>query len=703
LVRKIKKTRPLCVTTNFLDFAAQCGWNQKTTDAAALVMHKYFLETRKKKKKGHYYLTDWVRIHSNYFIDILGSDYRQILAKLEESGFLERKRILKYIPGKQSSRFRLGSELLWEDYTASYRLQTERLQQRFLSTRARLYKITSEKRKALVAKLLEENFPAKEYPIDDTIQIRKSGKKITYHIPRFFKYIEGGTFTIEQLEVYKKIVTNVYKLKLDISEQELSVIAHKRHREQNRRCDVSALQDVYRSYLEGVLIPRMSIDPRGRMYTPFTSLPREFWDYVTYRGKALAAIDVKTSQVYCLLGFIKDIYYNYFSGSLFQTHAERLAQCCFGRQIASVPGLDDHLRRCSALYQVTDLFKFMGQQSKDNESYRKRCNKLFSAFTRICIRILCSQGNQVIEKEIYTGRSNLLQSNVPNFFNLDVPTFFRVPTSTHSVSTPTRPVSVHDIEQEYITYYHINHELTSKLRALNFFPNPTKSSQNPIDVRHENSKENDVGHEDVGQNIPRFRDLFFPCKAEIDEFEKILSGDLYDDLMIAVNVKGKQSRDDFKGDFFHFLYRQACVKEETIIHGKHLDLDYIEKVDEPIRKAFETLLPAIMLFIDICKSAPGTLSKKGTSYKLLPTAMQSVESQIIMECCTNLLCKYPKMFLVTLHDCIRCLPKDVAIVKAEMERVFKKYMIEPELKVKYHGKSFALPNTQALEKQTVEK
>lgn len=78
-----------------------------------------------------------------------------------------------------------------------------------------------------------------------------------------------------------------------------------------------------------------------------------------------------------------------------------------------------------------------------------------------------------------------------------------------------------------------------------------------------------------------------------------------------------------------------------------------------------------MLLIDICKSPPGRLSKKGKSYKRLPTAMQSVESQMIMECCTNLLNKYPKMFIVTLHDCIRCLPKDVDLVKAEMDRVFQ--------------------------------
>ena len=707
LVRKIRKTHPLCITENFREFAIQCGWDDAMTDAAALVMHKYFLETRKKKKKNQRYLSQWIGIHSGYFTDILGSSYKPILDQLEAAGFLERKTKRKYIPGKLSSRFRLGGTFLWQRYKASYRLQTERLQQRFLSIKARLHSTHHQRKIGVKA---DENLRAAE-PIDDTVQISSFGKKITYTIPRFRQYVESGLFTEEQLQVYKQIIQNVYKLRLDISEPELLEIIRTRSKTRNMRCDISALQEVYRSYLEDVLVPRVSIDPRGRMYTPYTNLPREFWDYVSYRNQPLAAIDVKTSQVYCLLGLIRDIDQNYFAGSPFQTHVERLARCRFSRQIESIPGLENHLRRSSDVYQVADFIDFWGQHSKNLANHRKRCYKLFSRFTKFYLRKLDSEGysaafdnkgqkpgnffygffgscsNYLLNALSMYGISFINQS-LNNLSDNDC-------ISLHDTEepTPTRPLYVHEIELNITRNYFINQELKMKMIAYNFIPNLEKSIVEPADVGHENgdvghenNRENDVGHGCVRQNIPRFRDLFFPCTAEIERFGEVLSGDIYDELMTAIHVKGKVSRDDFKEDFFQFFYRRACIKKETVDHATYMDFDYSERIPEPIRQAFETLLPSIMLFIDICKSPPGKLSKRGKFYKLLPTAMQSVESQIIMECCTNLLKKHPTMFIITLHDCIRCLPKDVETVRAEMERVFAKYLIEPELKVKFHGK-----------------
>lgn len=621
LVRKLKKAPLRCVTVNFLDFAARCGWDKETTDAAALVMHKYFLETRKKKKRGYYYLTAWARIHSKYFSDVLGSGYKKFLATMEKAGFLERKNILKYVPGKLSSGFRLGREFLLESYTASYHLQTERLQRRILDASDKLHQLTADKkrRKALAQKMLDEAFPTTEYPIDDTVRILQSGRTTTYHIPKFLKYIADGTFTLEQLQVYKRIVRNVYQLKLNISEPELLAITTKRHQVRKPRCDVSALQEVYRSYLEDVLVPRVSIDPQGRMYTPYTSLPREFWDHVTYKGNALAAIDVKTSQVYCLLALVKDIDRNYFGGSPFQTHAERLTRCRFGRQIASIPGLDDHLRRCSGLLQASNFYDFMGQESRDRENLRKRCLGLFTRFTKFFLRTLQPKGCEaIISKQkyepdetdqkpskfmlgLFTSKDHLsLLNNILDAYSAPC---YGSPSNLYSSShvsnrypdtTPAHPVTVNDIKQNIYHNQYMNHELTMILYALKYTPNVEKFIPILADVRHENTdvrheitQENDVGHGDVGQNIPRFRDLFFPCREEIEAFEEILSGDIYDQLMAAINVKGKQSRDDFKEFFFHFLYRPACVRKEKIVNAVGPGERYIERYDEPIRKAFE--------------------------------------------------------------------------------------------------------------------
>lgn len=43
------------------------------------------------------------------------------------------------------------------------------------------------------------------------------------------------------------------------------------------------------------------------------------------------------------------------------------------------------------------------------------------------------------------------------------------------------------------------------------------------------------------------------------------------------------------------------------------------------------------------------------------------------------------MFLVTLHDCIKCLPEDIETVREELKRTFNKYGIDPKLKKEFHG------------------
>jgi hypothetical protein len=175
-----------------------------------------------------------------------------------------------------------------------------------------------------------------------------------------------------------------------------------------------------------------------------------------------------------------------------------------------------------------------------------------------------------------------------------------------------------------------------------------------------------------------FRNLFFPCPEEIIEFERLLTDDIYSLLMKAIGTD--MSRDKFKEEFFHFLYRPAFNRYDKVRHADGT----VERTEEPVRKAFGTLLPSILLFLDICKCRPGTLNPTGRYYKWISRAILTIESQIMLECCANLWRKYPNMFLTTVHDCIKCLPQDVEKVKAELTQTFEKYHVSPKFEVKYH-------------------
>ena len=76
--------------------------------------------------------------------------------------------------------------------------------------------------------------------------------------------------------------------------------------------------------------------------------------------------------------------------------------------------------------------------------------------------------------------------------------------------------------------------------------------------------------------------------------------------------------------------------------------------------------------------------------------MQAVESQIMLECCDNLLKKNPGMFLTSVHDCIKCHPEDVEKVQEELKTTLAKYSINQEPEIKFHGKSVGLKPTDSL-------
>ena len=124
----------------------------------------------------------------------------------------------------------------------------------------------------------------------------------------------------------------------------------------------------------------------------------------------------------------------------------------------------------------------------------------------------------------------------------------------------------------------------------------------------------------------------------------MLDEDIYSLLMTATDTGKNLGRDQFKRAFFHFLYRRGFSRNLWTWNCDD-GLWFREKNEEPVRKAMETLLPSIVFFLDLCKCQPGTLKRGGDDYKWISRAMQSIESQIMLECCTNLWKMCPKMFL----------------------------------------------------------
>jgi hypothetical protein len=164
-------------------------------------------------------------------------------------------------------------------------------------------------------------------------------------------------------------------------------------------------------------------------------------------------------------------------------------------------------------------------------------------------------------------------------------------------------------------------------------------------------------------------------------FGELLNGDIYVLLMEITGLNKNMSRNQFKQMFYAYLYRPAFSKydrSKSTLQKRENGEYYIEKVEEPVWRAVNTLMPGIGFFIDLCKCIPGTRQRGKTDYKCISQAILKIESKIMLEAVANLWKKYPRMFLTTLHDSITCLPKDKAKVEAELMRTFRKYHVTPK-------------------------
>jgi len=151
-VRLIKKYRPLCVSRSFIEYAYKQQWDDETTDAAALVLHRWFVMRKKFNDDG------WVPMPYQVFAGMFGADYMRIRDHLVGIGFLEYDKIRKYKKGSHCSHYRICSELRDDRISASYRLTSKKMQERFIENKEYWTHMSKAKRKEMIVETMANTF-----------------------------------------------------------------------------------------------------------------------------------------------------------------------------------------------------------------------------------------------------------------------------------------------------------------------------------------------------------------------------------------------------------------------------------------------------------------------------------------------------------------------------------------------------------------
>ena len=682
--RKMKKYRPLCVSHKFIEYALREEWDDETVDAAAMMTHLFFLLRKYVKRDG------WLAIPFQTLEGLFGMDYIRIRDNLIAIGFLDEDEKRKYKIRSYCRYFRICQELRDEQVTPQYYPQSERLQTRFIDNKERFRRMSQAKRQAATIAKIERDcgIPTEDSPNVDT---KRS----------YYRYVREGYMTREQLQTIEKLASNAQLLKLQITDAEFSEIAQMRYARRKRSdkylYDAEDYEHDGRERLENF---DFKVDKYGRYYTRYTGMFRELWDYIYFKKQQLVAVDVKTSHAVCILALLRDIEINYFGTS--GSYEERLSKCQFERQIRMTPSLVGYLCWVSQIYPALPCFECKKRLPSDPSKRQKIMYELFKKFTKLHLK---SIGKVYRNFEYYIHRNfrfSTGQRNLYDYLNFDSDSnskYLNSNTCINSCSNQILDSNLHDLDN---SNEHDNSNSLSDIPSKSITCTPSLNSgtivpQESIGVTLQNELYQQVMNnlracrfwlksgynpDNSTDSIFLFRSLIFPSQEEIAEYERLLSGDIYALLMASIGFDPEE-RDQFKEHFFPFLYRPAFSRFNKIEHWEDGTV-IVEKEEAPVRKSMEELVPSILFFLDLIKCQPGTLKRRGAHYKEVPHLILRIESQIMLETCANLWKKNQKMFLTTLHDCIRCLPKDVAKVEAELQRTFAKYHVSPKFKTKEH-------------------
>jgi len=252
-IKKLKK-HPLCVSKGFLEHVRQQGWEDDMADAAARVMHYYFMHIKKINERG------WLPIPHQVFRGMFGKKYKKTVNRLIESGFLQYNRNKNYFKGSYCREYMICDELREDCVSASYQLKTKKLQKTYLAQKEYWKRKRVKEKQEIVAKTVESAF-------SDNLK--------TSH----YRLVLEGHITEEQYQTILKLATNALSLKLSINKKEVHKIALARYSRKNDNEKTNYEFDAYLQRLLGQADgtePRISVDRNARYYTPWTNLPREY-------------------------------------------------------------------------------------------------------------------------------------------------------------------------------------------------------------------------------------------------------------------------------------------------------------------------------------------------------------------------------------------------------------------------------------------
>jgi hypothetical protein len=364
-VRKTKK-HPLCISKGFIKYAYQKRWDNVTVDAAAWVMHYWFLRRKRFNDNG------WVPIPYQVFKAMFGKGYKRIVDYLVDVGFLERDEIRGSKKGSHCCNYRVCEELRNDEITASHRLQSKGILERFIEYKKYWAGVSEARRKERAAATIDAAFYIPDFTDAND------------HANSYYYLVKEGHLTLGQFKTIERLAENAFKLRVQIDSADFMALA-KRQYEKNKitkkiKCDFDAYVQLLQGKIDRTSRQKIKIDKYGRFHVPMTNLVRGLWDYVSFKKQPLVAVDIKTSHVVCILALLKDIEIHYFGGT--GLHEERLARCQFSRQIAMIPGLAEHLRQVSGIYQACGYFQFKGSIPDDISERRKMMHSLFIRFTK---------------------------------------------------------------------------------------------------------------------------------------------------------------------------------------------------------------------------------------------------------------------------------------------------------------------------------
>lgn len=283
LARKIRKYLPLCVSKGFIKYAYRKGWDDETVDAAALIMHRLFMMRKQLNRKR------WIPIPYQTFKVLFGKHYKRIKDKLIKDGFLEYNHWRNYLAGEYCLDYRICRELRYDRITASYRLQSKVLQERFIKTKEYWRGMSkAERRKRAIAIFEDKFFVPTDADANDKCK-------------SYYSLVQEGHLTEIEFATIERLSMNAHSLDVQISENELIAVIEKGYEKNRNKNDTDCTSEAYEHWMRNMYSrlqePRVSVKPNGRFYVPLTNMPSVLWNYTYLKQNQLSAIDVKSSHV----------------------------------------------------------------------------------------------------------------------------------------------------------------------------------------------------------------------------------------------------------------------------------------------------------------------------------------------------------------------------------------------------------------------